>query len=449
MDDFLIFDGITKSFGSHRVLDNVSLTVKKGEIFSLLGPSGCGKTTLLRICAGLEAPDSGRIILNGEEITSLSPNRRQVNTVFQNYALFPNLDVFENIAFGLRISGIKEKRIREEVYKYLELIQLTEHARKKIDMLSGGQKQRVAIARALINSPKVLLLDEPLAALDLKLRQRMLVDLDNIHDEVGITFLYVTHDQSEAMSLSDNIAVINEGVVEQVGTPTQIYEAPRTSFVAAFIGDTNFFEGDVIGVNEPYSTLHIEGFTDVTVYNDKKIKQGERVYLSIRPEKFTISLHRPGPDEKYNVVKGTVREIIYMGYHTKYWVKVNDFLIETKRLHDRYMLDEKMITWGDEVWLSWHADYCYMLEQYKLEDEALLPFPTRRSWLKSKANTGRTNNAGHKKKKNRDTADDPLGRLAPCIFHCPHSACYRNGIQERGPVRRHRRKLDTGHIPRP
>ncbi len=375
MDDFLIFDGISKSFGSHRVLDNVSLTVKKGEIFSLLGPSGCGKTTLLRICAGLEEPDSGRIILNGQDITRLSPNKRQVNTVFQNYALFPNMNVFENIAFGLRISGVKESAVKDEVHKYLELIQLAEHAHKMPDKLSGGQKQRVAIARALINKPNVLLLDEPLAALDLKLRQRMLVDLDNMHDEVGITFLYVTHDQGEAMSLSDNIAVLNEGVVEQVGTPAQIYEAPRTSFVAAFIGDTNFFEGDVADVNEPYSTLHVDGFTEVTVYNDKKIRKGERVYISIRPEKFTVSLQKPELSEKFNVVQGHVKEIIYMGYHTKYWVKVNDYLIETKRLHDRFMLDEKPITWGDEVWLSWHADNCYMLEQYKIEDEALLTLP--------------------------------------------------------------------------
>ncbi|HOP63694.1 MAG TPA: ABC transporter ATP-binding protein [Spirochaetota bacterium] len=388
MDDFLIFDGISKSFGNNKVLDNVSLTVKKGEIFSLLGPSGCGKTTLLRICAGLEEPDSGRIILNGEDITSQSPNKRQVNTVFQNYALFPNLSVFENIAFGLRISGIKENELKDEVYKYLELIQLTDHARKKPDKLSGGQKQRVAIARALINRPKVLLLDEPLAALDLKLRQRMLVDLDNIHDEVGITFLYVTHDQSEAMSLSDNIAVMNDGIVEQVGTPTEIYEAPRTSFVAAFIGDTNFFEGNVIEVKEPYSKLRIEDFTDVIVYNDKKIKTGDRVYLSIRPEKFTITLQKPELSDKYNSVKGVVEEIIYMGYHTKYWVRVNEYLIEAKRLHNRYMLDEKMITWGDEVWLSWHADFCYMLEQYKMEDEALLALPDEEIMAEIENETG-------------------------------------------------------------
>lgn len=375
MDDFLIFDGISKSFGNHKVLDNISIAVKKGEIFSLLGPSGCGKTTLLRICAGFEEPDSGRVILNGVDITKLSPDRRQVNTVFQNYALFPNLNVFDNIAFGLRVAGIKEHVVKAEVGKFLELIQLTAHSGKKPDKLSGGQKQRVAIARALINKPNVLLLDEPLAALDLKLRQRMLVDLDNIHDEVGITFLYVTHDQSEAMSLSDNIAVINEGIVEQVGTPPQIYEAPRTSFVAAFIGDTNFFEGEITHVDEPYSRLSIDGFTDVLVYNDKNIKTGDKVHISIRPEKFTLSIERPALDEKYNIVKGKVEEIIYMGYHTKYWIRVNEFLVETKRLHDRYMLDEKMITWGDEIWLSWHADYCYMLEQYNYEDEAMLTLP--------------------------------------------------------------------------
>lgn len=375
MDDFLIFDSVSKSFGNNKVLDNVSLTIKKGEIFSLLGPSGCGKTTLLRICAGFEEPDSGRIILNGKDITKLSPNKRIVNTVFQNYALFPNLTVFENIAFGLRVSGADNKKVKTEVYKYLELIQLTNHAYKKPDKLSGGQKQRVAIARALINKPQVLLLDEPLAALDLKLRQRMLVDLDNIHDEVGTTFLYVTHDQSEAMSLSDSIAVINEGIVEQVGTPTEIYEAPRTSFVAAFIGDTNFFEGIVTELNEPYSILSIDYFTDVLVFNDKKIKKGDRVYLSIRPEKFTVSINKPELSEKYNIVKGKVEEIIYLGYHTKYWVRVNESLVEAKRLHDTFMLDEKMITWGEEVWLSWHADYCYMLEQYNLEDEAMLTLP--------------------------------------------------------------------------
>lgn len=375
MKDFLIFDKISKSFGDHQVLKNVSLTVDKGEVFSLLGPSGCGKTTLLRICAGFEAPDSGRIILNGKDITKQRPNDRQVNTVFQNYALFPNLTVFDNIAFGLRVAGVKEDKVKKEVEKFLELVQLSDHAAQKPVKLSGGQKQRVAIARALINMPQVLLLDEPLAALDLKLRQRMLVDLDNIHDEVGITFLYVTHDQGEAMSLSDSIAVMNEGNVEQIGTPVEIYEAPRTSFVAAFIGDTNFFEGNVIEVKEPYSRLHIDGFTDVLVYNDKKIKVGDMVHISIRPEKFLLSFEKPNLPPTYNCVQGKVEEMSYLGSHTERWIRVNEFRIKTSSQHDRYMLDEKMITWGDDIWLAWNADYCYMLEQYNYEDEALLTLP--------------------------------------------------------------------------
>ncbi len=375
MNDFLVFDGISKSFGNHRVLDRVSLSVKKGDIFSLLGPSGCGKTTLLRICAGFEIPDEGRILLNGQDITGLPPNRRQVNTVFQNYALFPNLNVYENIAFGLRVAGVRENQIKAEVERFLELVQLSEHAEQKPAQLSGGQKQRVAIARALINRPKVLLLDEPLAALDLKLRQRMLVDLDKIHDEVGITFLYVTHDQGEAMSLSDRIAVLNEGSVEQTGTPAEIYEAPRTSFVAAFIGDTNFFEGKVAEINEPYSTLHIDGFPDMIVYNDKKIRVGDDVHISIRPEKFMLFREKPVLSEKFNLVQGTVEEMSYLGAFTRCWIRVDEFLVETSSYHDRFMLDEKMLTWGDPVWLAWNADYCYMLEQYNYEDEALLSLP--------------------------------------------------------------------------
>ena len=263
MTDFLSFQDISKSFGNLKILDNISLTVKKGEIFSLLGPSGCGKTTLIRICAGFEQPDDGQVVLDGKDITYLPPNKRQVNTVFQSYALFPHLTVWDNIAFGLRIAKQPKDKIKSEVGRYLEMIQMTEHAHKKPAQLSGGQKQRVAIARALINKPQVLLLDEPLAALDLKLRQRMLVELDTIHDEVGITFIFVTHDQGEAMSLSDRIAVVNHGKIEQIGTPAEIYEAPKNSFVAAFIGDTNFFDG-VVKENKSaeYSLLQIEGLAD-------------------------------------------------------------------------------------------------------------------------------------------------------------------------------------------
>ncbi|MBN1938505.1 MAG: ATP-binding cassette domain-containing protein, partial [Candidatus Aminicenantes bacterium] len=228
MPEFLEFNNVSKRFGTIQAVDGVSLEIRRGEFFALLGPSGCGKTTMLRLAAGFEQPDSGRVFLGGADITDLPPNRRRVNTIFQSYALFPHLTVRENIAFGLRIAKKPNAEIERGVEDMLRLIRLEDQAEKKPDLLSGGQRQRVAVARALVNKPDVLLLDEPLAALDLKLRQRMLIELDIIHDQVGITFLYVTHDQGEAMSLSDRIAVMNEGRIEQIGPPAEIYEAPRT-----------------------------------------------------------------------------------------------------------------------------------------------------------------------------------------------------------------------------
>ncbi len=276
MASFLQFDGVSKSFGALRAVDSVSLGIQKGEFFSLLGPSGCGKTTLLRMLAGFETPDTGRILLDGEDITALPPNRRKVNTIFQSYALFPHLTVRENIAFGPRVAGWPRERVDEEVGRMLALTQLEPQARKKPAEISGGQKQRVAIARALINKPDVLLLDEPLAALDLKLRQRMLIELDLIHDQVGITFLYVTHDQGEAMSLSDRIAVMKDGRIEQMGPPAEIYETPRTSFVAAFIGDTNFLEGKVAEiVSGDYCRLEVDGFPEDRVLQRQADRPGQ------------------------------------------------------------------------------------------------------------------------------------------------------------------------------
>ena len=375
MTQFLEFDGIVQSFGKVKAVDNVSLTIKQGEVFSLLGPSGCGKTTLLRICAGFQRPQAGRVILNGEDITKQPPEKRKVNTVFQNYALFPHLNVHENIAFGLRIAKRPAAEIRREVDRMLDLIDMTDHAHKRVNEISGGQKQRVAIARALVNRPQVLLLDEPLAALDLKLRQRMLVELDSIHDEVGITFIYVTHDQGEAMSISDTIAVMNKGRVEQIGSPVEIYEAPRSSFVAAFIGDTNFFDGTVKEVDGDYSLIEIEGFKDVLVFNDKKTRVGGAVHLSLRPEKLLIFAERPEERPRHNTVKGIVEEVIYLGSHTKYWVRIGEYRLGVQRQHRRFLLDEKPIKWRDEVWLDWHADDGYMLERYSEADEALLTLP--------------------------------------------------------------------------
>ncbi|MFH0880927.1 MAG: ABC transporter ATP-binding protein [Lentisphaerota bacterium] len=376
MAEFLEFENVSKHYGPVKAVDGVSLAVKKGEFFSLLGPSGCGKTTLLRILAGFEHPDTGRVLLNGEDITDLPPNLRKVNTIFQSYALFPHLNVWENIAFGLRIAKRPRKEMELEVERMLRLIQMEDQALKKPDQISGGQKQRVAVARALINKPQVLLLDEPLAALDLKLRQRMLIELDLIHDEVGITFLYVTHDQGEAMSLSDRIAVMNHGKIEQIGTPAQIYEAPRTSFVAAFIGDTNFFEGEVVELlGDDYSRLKVDGFPMVECYNDNKLKVGDLVFLSIRPEKFKISREKPDPVPHYNSVQGRVEDVIYLGSQTKYWVSVQDYRIAVHRQHSRFLLDENPITWKNDVWISWHGDDSFMLERYSESDENLITQP--------------------------------------------------------------------------
>ncbi len=374
--EILRFENITKRYGQNTVLDNVSLSINGGEVFSLLGPSGCGKTTLLRICGGFEQPDSGRVILDGVDITDQPANQRAVRTVFQNYALFPHMTVWNNVAFGLKATGFPAKQIPDEVQKYLELVQLTGFENRKPAQLSGGQRQRVAIARALVNKPKILLLDEPLAALDLKLRQRMLIDLDTLHDDVGITFIFVTHDQQEAMSISDHIAVLRAGKVEQIGTPPQLYEAPRTSFVAAFIGDTNFFEGTVSAVNGDYCDLAIEDFPSLRLYNDKKVQVGKKVHVSIRPEKFMISLNKPEKtNANTNILHGEVEEVIYLGAHTRYWVRVQDWRISVVKQHYGYALDERSIKWKDGVWLKFEADNAYMLDRYAEDDENLLALP--------------------------------------------------------------------------
>ena len=381
MNDFLVFENISKQFGEQKILDNVSFSITRGQVFSLLGPSGCGKTTLLRICAGFENPDVGRVILNGKDITDLPPNKRLVNTVFQNYALFPHMSIKENIAFGPKLAGWSKKQIENDIDKFLNLIQMTEHADKKPSQLSGGQRQRVAIARALINKPLILLLDEPLAALDLKLRQRMLVELDDIHDQIGTTFLFVTHDQGEAMSISDQIAVMNYGQVEQIGTPIEIYEAPISSFVAAFIGDTNFFEGTVAEVlSKELSRIRLEGFPDIIVYNDRPLRKGSKAYISVRPEKLNISRdcpEYPANSEKFNKLQGIVEDVIYLGNQTKFWVRINDdYRLAVYKQHASYLLDEKPIRWHDEVWISWNAEHGYLLEKYEEEDEELLSLPS-------------------------------------------------------------------------
>ncbi len=377
MSDFLVFEKVTKRFGALTAVDSVSLSVQKGEFFSLLGPSGCGKTTLLRMLGGFESPDSGRIYLDGRDITDLPPNLRRVHTIFQNYALFPNMTVWENIAFSLRVARYPQAEIRKGVDGMLELIKMADHACKYPSQISGGQKQRVAIARALVDRPQVLLLDEPLAALDLKLRQHMLLELDIIHDQVGITFVYVTHDQGEAMSLSDRIAVMNQGHIEQLDPPAKIYEAPCSGFVAAFIGDTNFFDGTVTEIDGDYCTLSCAGFQDILCFNDKNISAGSRVHLSVRPEKIRVTPDPPPPEKgsRINVFRCKVTDIVYQGTYTKYWVLAGAHRIASIKPHSRFLLDQAPITWGDEVYCWWHPDDGYMLERFTEADADLVQMP--------------------------------------------------------------------------
>lgn len=364
MEKGVVIQNISKKYGESPALSNVSLSIKGGEFFSILGPSGCGKTSLLRILAGFEAPDTGAILLNGVDITGTPPNKRPLNTVFQNYALFPHLTIWENIAFGLRTARFSETVIRREVDRMLHLIQMAEHAYKKPDTISGGQKQRVAIARALVNHPQVLLLDEPLAALDLKLRQKMLVDLDSIHDEVGITFIFVTHDQTEAMAVSDRIAILRDGNLEQIGTPMEIYETPRTSFVADFIGNTTFLDGIVSEkIAQDYSSLQVDGGMSIACFNDKQLAIGDLVRLSIRPEKIHIGRERPGQTDLLNCFEGLVEDVVYKGDRTDFGILVGPYKISVTQQHHRFLLDHTPIRWRDRVWIWWHADDGYMLER--------------------------------------------------------------------------------------
>ena len=383
---------VSKHFGDFHALDNIDFTINSGEFFSLLGPSGCGKTTLLRIIAGFEFPDEGAVLFDDKDIVPLPPNKRPANTVFQSYALFPHLTVYENIAFPLRLKKLDKKIIDEKVMEYLRLVQLEQHAYKKPNQLSGGQRQRVAIARALINEPKVLLLDEPLSALDAKLRSSLLLDLDALHDKIGITFIYVTHDQSEALAVSDRIAVMNAGKVLQVGSPFEIYESPATQFVAQFIGETNLFEATVVNCEsykvegkadiEHMVTLNVpalgmqaqlKGDTQATKEEDKNIlvtdyehtDEGQKVAFTVRPEKIRITLEEPafGGRRDINVFKGIVKEPVYTGFQSKFYVELeNGTIVKVFKQHTNYLDDGPEIQWKDTVYISWSAEDGYIVE---------------------------------------------------------------------------------------
>jgi spermidine/putrescine transport system ATP-binding protein len=355
--------GISKSFGDFKALKDVSLGIKKGEFFSLLGPSGCGKTTLLRVIAGFEDPDAGSVKIDDREVTGLPPDKRRCNTVFQSYALFPHLTVFENVAFPLRLRRVPNRLVKELVRRHLSLVQLEAHADKRPSMLSGGQKQRVAIARALINEPSVLLLDEPLSALDAKLRQHMLLELDSIHDKVGITFIYVTHDQQEALSVSDRIAVMDAGRVLQVGSPQQIYENPASDFVARFIGETNIFLGEVVAKEGGFATVKTEEFGDLVVEANGEAPVGARVSVAVRPEKIRIGADQPLGFPELNVRRGVVSEPIYSGFQTKYIVRLEGGgSVTVFRQHANWSEGVPDIEWKDEVFVSWSGRDAVIVE---------------------------------------------------------------------------------------
>ena len=364
----IVIKGLSKSFDGVQVIKNIDLEIKAGEFFSILGPSGCGKTTLLRILAGFIEPDSGVVYLGDKDITNLPPNLRSTNTIFQKYALFPHLTVYENIAFPLRMKKMDSDYIDTEVKKMLKMIELEEHASKKPNQLSGGQQQRVSIARALVNKPEVLLLDEPLSALDAKLRQNLLIELDHIHEEVGITFIFITHDQQEALSISDRIAIMNKGKVLQVGTPAEVYESPADMFVADFIGENNFIEGEVISIDsETCATLKHERLGEIRFEMDRKVKIGDHVKVSVRPEKIRLTRNLPKNLGKiHNVIKVYVDELIYTGFQSKYFVWLNgekDLLFKVFKQHAIFFEDdESSVRWDEEAYISWNSEDSYLVE---------------------------------------------------------------------------------------
>jgi spermidine/putrescine transport system ATP-binding protein len=314
-------EGVTKRFGDFPAVRSVDLQIRAGEFFTLLGPSGCGKTTTLRMVAGFEEPTEGRVLIDGVDVDGLPPFKRPTNTVFQSYALFPHLSVEDNVAFGLRRKGVSKVKARPRVREELERVGLAAEAKRKPRQLSGGQQQRVALARALINQPKVLLLDEPLGALDLKLRKGLQVELKRIQRDVGITFVYVTHDQEEALTMSDRIAVMNRGVIEQLGPPEEIYERPSTPFVAGFIGVSNLMPGSVAAVNDGRADVRLDSGPTVQAGADG-VASGDRCYIVVRPEKLQVTRVEDAAARDRPSVEGVIESALYLGTATQVVVKL-------------------------------------------------------------------------------------------------------------------------------
>jgi len=349
---------LTKKFGDFVAVDNVSLDIRRGEIFCLLGGSGSGKTTLLRMLAGFETPTSGTIEIDGADMSKIPPYERPVNMMFQSYALFPHMSVEKNVAFGLEQEGLSRAEVSQKVGEILEIVKMGGFGARKPHQLSGGQRQRVALARALVKRPKLLLLDEPLAALDKKLREHTQFELINIQQRLGVTFVVVTHDQEEAMTLGTRLGVMNHGRIVQVGTPSDIYESPANRFVADFIGSVNLFEGQV-SQESPEAVRVSCAELGATVRADRAVNctAGATVWTAIRPEKIAISRRQPAAAAATgeNVVRGTVREIAYMGDLSIYLVQIDSGKIMRVTLPNTTRGGERPIARAEKVWLSWHG----------------------------------------------------------------------------------------------
>ena len=360
---FIQIENVSKHFDGFPAVDDVSIDIYKGELFSILGGSGCGKTTLLRMLAGFERPTSGRILIDGADMTGVPPYQRPVNMMFQSYAIFPHMTVADNVAYGLKKEGMPKSELRARVADMLELVQLTEFARRKPGQLSGGQRQRVALARALVKRPKVLLLDEPLAALDKKLREHTQFELMNIQDRTGVTFIVVTHDQEEAMTLSTRIVVMQEGRFIQCGAPKEIYEYPVNRYVADFFGTINLFEGTVSSVDGEVVTVECDdGKTGIRAKPADGVGRGTALTVAVRPEKISISKEPPVADVAA-VLKGVVWDLGYYGNLSVYRIKTDTGMIVQASAQNRVRSAERTLEWDDAVYLSWDIQSSVVLTE--------------------------------------------------------------------------------------